>query len=91
MHRRQWEAKTKAMIVIAGLKGTPVATPCHEHRISQAQYYQRRDQFLARAPQAFEVHEHSQREACLVREGARLKTLVRELTLELTKSDELRG
>ena len=91
MHRRKWDAKTKAMIVIEGLKGKPIAELCNEHQISQAQYYQWRDQFLAHAPQAFEVHEHSQREARLVRENARLKTLVGELTLDLKKSDELLG
>jgi transposase-like protein len=91
MRRRKWDAKTKAMIVIEGLKGKPVAELCTEHQISQAQYYQWRDQFLAHAPKAFEVHEQSQREARLARENARLKTLVGELTLELKKSDEVLG
>ena len=91
MQRRKWDAKTKAMIVIEGLKGKPVAELCNEHQISQAQYYQWRDQFLAHAPKAFEVHEQSQREARLARENARLKTLVGELTLELKKSDEVLG
>ena len=91
MQRRKWDAKTKAMIVIEGLKGKPVAEICTEHQISQAQYYQWRDQFLAHAPKAFEVHEQSQREARLTRENARLKTLVGELTFELKKSDEVLG
>jgi transposase-like protein len=91
MHRRKWDAKTKALIVIEGLKGKPVAELCTEHQISQAQYYQWRDQFLANAPKAFEVHEQSQREARLARENTRLKTLVGELTLELKKSDEVLG
>jgi transposase-like protein len=82
MHRRTWDAKTQAMIVLEGLKGKPVAELCAAHRISQAQYYQWRDQLLANAPKAFEVHEQSQREARLGREHARLKTLVGELTLE---------
>jgi transposase-like protein len=81
----------KAMIVIEGLKGKPVAELCTKHQISQAQYYQWRDQFLAHAPKAFEVHEQSQRAARLAREHARLKTLVGELTLELKKSDEVLG
>jgi len=38
------------MIVLEGLKGKPVAEVCTEHQISQAQYYQWRDQFLAHAP-----------------------------------------
>ena len=38
MHRRTWDAKTKAMIVLEGLKGKPVVELCTEHEISQAQY-----------------------------------------------------
>jgi transposase-like protein len=91
MPRRKWEANTKAMIVLEGVKGKPVAELCHEHQISQAQYYQWRDQLMAHAPKAFEVHEQSQREARLARENARLKTLVGELTLELKQSDEVLG
>jgi transposase-like protein len=91
MQRRKWDAKTKAMIVLEGLKGKPVAELCNEHQLSQAQYYQWRDQFLAHAAKAFEVHEQSQREARLTQENARLKTLVGELTLELKKSDEVFG
>jgi transposase-like protein len=91
MPRRKWDAKTKAMIVLEGLKGKPVAELCNEHQISQAQYYQWRDQFMAHAPKAFEVHAQSQREARLARENTRLKTLVGELTLELKKSDEVLG
>lgn len=67
MQRRKWDAKTKAMIVLEGLKGKPVAELCTEHQISQAQYYQWRDHFLAHASKAFEVHEQSQREARLDR------------------------
>jgi transposase-like protein len=59
MHRRKWDAKTKAIAVIEGLKGKPVAEICTEHQISQSQYYQRRDQFLAHAAKAFEVHQHT--------------------------------
>jgi transposase-like protein len=79
------------MIVLEGLKGKPVAELCNEHQLSQAQYYQWRDQFLAHAAKAFEAHEQSQREARLTQENARLKTLVGELTLELRKSDEVFG
>jgi transposase len=68
MHRRTWDAKTKVMIVLQGLQGKPVAAICNEHQISQSQYYQWRDQFLAHADKAFEVHQQSQketREECL--------------------------
>jgi transposase-like protein len=91
MHRRKSDAKTNAMIVIEGLQGKPVAEICPEPQISQAQDYQWRDQFLTHAATAFEVHEQRQREASLARENARLNTLVRELTLVLTKSDEVFG
>jgi transposase-like protein len=86
MLRRKWDAKTKALIVIEGLKGKPVAEICTEHQISQSQYYQWRDQFLARAATAFEVHQHTKKEALLEQEIARLKRLVGELTLTLKKA-----
>ena len=35
MPRRKWDARTKALIVLQGLKGTPVSTLCTEHQISQ--------------------------------------------------------
>jgi transposase-like protein len=89
MHKRKWDAKTKAMIVLEGLKGKPVAEFCTEHQISQSLYYQWRDQFLAHAAHAFEVHQHTRKEVHLEQENARLKRLVGELLLELKKSDEL--
>lgn len=89
MKRRKWDAKTKAAIVLQGLKGKPVAEVCTEHQISQAQYYQWRDQFLTHAGEAFEVHQQSQRETRLQQENTRLKQLVGALTLELKKSDEV--
>jgi transposase-like protein len=91
MHRRKWEAKTKACIVLEGLQGKPVAEICSEHQISQSQYYQWCDPFLAHAASAFEAHQHARTEARLAQENARLKKLVGELTLELKKSDELWG
>ncbi len=91
MRKRKWDAKTKALIVLEGLKGKPVAEICTEHQISQSQYYQWRDQLLANAAHAFEAHQHTRTEARLAQENARLKQLVGELTLELKKSDELLG
>ena len=91
MQKRKWDAKTKAMIVMKGLKGKPVTELCTEHQISQSLYYQWRDQFLAHAAQAFEVHQHTRKEARLEQENARLKNLVGELLLELKKGDELLG
>jgi transposase-like protein len=91
MHRRKWDAKTKALIVLEGLKGNPIAEICTEHQISQSLYYQWRDQFLANAAHAFELHQHTRREAHLEQENTKLKKLVGELLLELKKSDELLG
>ena len=54
MKRRQWNAHTNAMIVIKGLKGTPVAELCNEHQIRQSLYDQWRDQGLAQAAKAFD-------------------------------------
>ncbi len=91
MHRRTWDAQTKARIVLEGLQGKPVAEICNEHQSSQSQYDQWRDQFLAHAAYAFEAHQHTRTETRLAQENARLKTLVGELTLERKKSDELWG
>jgi transposase-like protein len=82
MRKRPWEAKTKALIVLEGLKGKPVAEICHEHQISQSPSYQWRDQFLANAAHAFELHQHTRREAHLEQENTKLKKLVGELLLE---------
>ncbi len=86
MKRRKWDPKTKAMIVMEGLKGNPVSEICIEHQISQAQYYQWRDQFLANMPQVFA--NDSRREKALNKENARLKKIIGDLTVELKKTEE---
>ena len=53
MKRRKWKPGQKALIVLEGLKGRPIGELCAEHEISQAQYYQWRDQLLANAAKAF--------------------------------------
>jgi transposase-like protein len=88
MRRRKWDPKTKALIVLQGLKGKPLADLCAEHQISQAQYYQWRDQFLANAHTAFEIAAKDHREVYLEKHITRLNTMVGELTMELKKSDE---
>jgi transposase-like protein len=90
MKRREWDPKTKAMIVLQGLKGTPVSEICAEHQISQAQFYQWRDQFLSNSAKAFES-KADQTQMRLERENARLKHMIGELTMELKKTDELLG
>lgn len=86
MKRRQWDPKTKAMIVVEGLKGRPISEICIEHQISQAQYYQWRDQFLANMAQIFA--DDSRREKALTKENARLKRIIGDLTVELKKTEE---
>jgi len=90
MKKRQRIPKTKAMIVLQGLKGKPISELCAEHQISQAQYYQWRDQFLANIAKPFEIHAN-ERESRLERENAKLMNLVGQLTLELKKTDDLLG
>jgi len=82
MQRRQWDAQAKAMMVIEGLKGKPVAEICTAHHSSQSQYDQWRDQFLAHAAKAFQSHQSTKKEARLERENTRLKPLVGALTFE---------
>ena len=83
MKRRKWDPKTKAMIVVQGLKGKPVAEICLEHQISQTQYYQWRDQFLANAHQVFVDNE--KKGELLTRENAHLRKIIGDLTVELKK------
>ncbi len=85
MKRRKWEPKTKATIVLEGLNGKPVGAIHQDYQISQAQYYQWRDQFLANAPKTFEVAQQTDCEARRSAQNTRLKSLVGELTLELKK------
>ena len=85
MKRRKWDPKTKATIVLQGLKGKPVADICIEHQISQAQYYQWRDQFMKKMPMLFSNTER--REQSLVKENSRLKKVIGELTVELKKAN----
>jgi transposase-like protein len=90
MKRREWDPKTKAQIVLQGLKGTSVAELCNEHRINQAQYYQWRDQFLQNMSRTFDTKQ-DQAQMRLERENARLKHLLGEMTYELKKTDDLLG
>jgi transposase-like protein len=91
MKRRRWKPEQKALIVLEGLKGRQVAELCNEHQISQAQYYQWRDQFLSNASRAFETKQADRQVSSLRQENSKLKNLVGELALELKKSDEVMG
>lgn len=86
MKRRKWDPKTKSTIVLQGLRGRPVGEICVEHQISQTQYYQWRDQFLANMHQVFISNER--REKVLIRENICLKRIIGDLTVELKKVNE---
>lgn len=86
MKRREWDPKKKAMIVLQGLRGKAIADLCSEHQISQAQYYQWRDRFLAGADRVFSS-DPEKKQFRLEREVVRLKLLVGELTVELKKTE----
>ena len=85
MPRHKWDPQTKATVVLQGLKGRPVADICTEHQISQAQYYQWREQFMKKMPGLFS--NTGCREQSLARENGRLKKIIGELTVELKKID----
>jgi transposase-like protein len=86
---RKWDANTKALVILEGLKGKSVAEICTAHQISQSLYYQWRDQFLANAGKAFDEPQRPRKEGGpLAQKNARLKPLVGELTFALQKSDE---
>jgi hypothetical protein len=77
MKRRKWNAHSKAMIVIEGLKGKPVAELCTEPQITQSLSDQWHDQCLAQAAQALEDPQRTRKEARLQQENARLQPLGR--------------
>ena len=62
----QMEARAEGADRARG-KGRPIGELCAEHEISQAQYYQWRDQFLANAAKAFEPAGAPQRQGRLER------------------------
>ena len=72
MKRRQSDSKTKAKIVLGVLSGRLISEICSQYQISQNQYYQWRDKFLAKSHRAFE-NGRSHREAKLKEEIATLE------------------
>jgi transposase-like protein len=83
---RKWDPKTKAMVVMAGIKGRPVVEICNEYQIPQSMYYRWRDQFLGNMPLIFS-DDTSKREKELRKENSRLKKIIGDLTIELKKSE----
>ena len=88
MKPRKWDGKTKARAVLEGIKGRKIAEICNDYRISQAQYYQWREQFLSNIDKPFEAKKATSKEERLKSEVQKLRSLVGELTLELKKSEE---
>jgi transposase-like protein len=87
MSTRKWDAKTKAMVVMAGIKGMSVTEICNEYQLPQSMYYKWRDQFLSNLPEIFSK-ESTNRELDLLRENKRLEKIIGDLTIELKKSEE---
>jgi len=87
MKNRKWDAKTKALIVMEGIKGKPVTEICQEHQLSQSQYYRWRDEFLANMHHVFDNTD--KKEEQLSRENKHLKQIIGDLTVELKKTEEL--
>ncbi len=88
MKRRQWDSKTKAKIVLDGLSGRPVSELCTQYQISQAQYYQWRDKFLAESHRAFDGKENGGEVARLKAKTQRLQQIIGALTVELKKTED---
>lgn len=85
MPKGRWDPKTKAMIVLEGLKGKPIPDICREYQVSQSHYYRWRDKFLANMHQAFA--DTTPKEVALSREVNHLKKVIGELTIELKKNE----
>jgi transposase-like protein len=88
MKQRKWDGKTKARAVLEGIKGRKVAEICNDYQISQAQYYQWREQFLSNLDKPFEAKKATSKEERLKSENQKLKALIGGLTLELKKTEE---
>ena len=85
MPKSRWDARTKAMIGLEGLKGKSIPDICAEYQVSQAHYYRWRDKSLANMHQAFT--DKTPQEVTLKRQIADLKKVIGELTIELKKSE----
>jgi transposase-like protein len=88
MTRRQWDSKTKAKVVLEGLSGKPISELCSQYQISQNQYYQWRDRFLAESYRAFEGKVGGAEVSRLKAKNQRLQQIVGALTVELKKTED---
>jgi transposase-like protein len=88
MKKRVWDSKTKAKIVLEGLSGVPTGELCTKYQISQNQYYQWRDKFLAESHRAFEGKADGSEVARLKAKTQKLQQIIGALTVELKKSED---
>jgi len=83
---RKWDAKTKAMVVLQGLKGKPVVEICQEHQICHLNIIDGAISFWAiwiRFRRQEKVTEK------LNNENKHLRKIIGDLTVELKKTEEL--
>jgi len=88
MKRRNWDAKTKAKIVLEGLSGRSVSEICTEYGVGQTQYYRWRDQFLSKAHRAFESEKDGSEVQRLKKKAAKYQQIIGALTVELKKTED---
>ncbi|MFH1372747.1 MAG: transposase [bacterium] len=88
MKRRNWDAKTKAKVVLDGLSGRSVSEICTEYGIGQTQYYRWRDQFLSGAHRAFDSEKDGSEVQRLKKKTARYQQIIGALTVELKKTED---
>lgn len=88
MKKRIWDSKTKAKMVLEGLSGLPTGELCTKYQISQNQYYQWRDKFLAESHRAFEGKADGSEVARLKAKTQKLQQIIGALTVELKKSED---
>ncbi len=88
MKHRIWTSKQKSQIVLEGLSGQiDISALCQKYQISQAQYYNWRDLFLANCHESFEVKKQSQKEQHLEAQVKKLRSIIGDLTIELKKAN----
>lgn len=88
MRRRQWSSKEKFDIILEGLKGeAEIGALCARHKISTAQYYRWREQFMQYGQCAFDLPRHSREEERLREDNRRLKLLLEKVRTGLERID----
>ena len=73
MKYRKWKSQEKLKIVLEGLSGQiEISKLCSKYQVSQAQYYQWRDQLLKFGHQSFESKNITKKEQHLEAENQKL-------------------